>query len=93
MTDLELKEIEKRLAARTQGDWSAEYHDVFATDEGCTAAGKSTSSVATNYDVNAHNDLSFIAHAPADIRALLDEVKSLREQIQRLEDSDNTKWR
>jgi hypothetical protein len=90
MTDQELKEIRERLEAATPGPW-------FVSDNGFTKRGDGPPTVYApddelryiavcndGFNINPTPNLSnaqFIAHAPNDIRRLLDEVERLRKEI------------
>lgn len=80
MTALDLDPIRARLAAATPGPWYSEWvpdddwivvygqpHGAYVCPEVCTLTDDA--------------DAEFIAHAPADIAALLAEVERLREQL------------
>lgn len=69
MTDEELDAIEARLNAATPGPWVADpdrYSTPVTTMENCLICAPGHS-----------RDAEFIAHAPKDIRLLLDEVRRL----------------
>lgn len=75
MTDEQLAEIRLRCEAATEGPWHTDCGDVWAYDE------KSEELVIATIDGafgNDDADLAFIAHARADIPALLAEVERLR---------------
>lgn len=85
-TDIDIEAIEARLAAATPGEWKAgrmdtesydgngygPYKNVYGGPDGETAA--------RGEGPNCRANAAFIAHAPADIAALLAEVKRLREE-------------
>ena len=70
----EIQEIEARLAAATPGPWSRSGHDVGQVVYGPGGQPDLIGPISTNSDIE---DAEFIAHAPVDIRALIDEVKRL----------------
>lgn len=75
-----LQEIRARLDAATPGPWRILHHDLccgesWVRDESGYHVGTSLYSNDEKRDEN----LSLIAHAPADIAWLLDEVERLRE--------------
>lgn len=77
--DERLKAIKARLDARTPGEWHV-VHDAIVSDEG-----ENRRLVAViNVSVKPDNDAAFIAHAPADMRWLLERVKVLEADNERL---------
>ena len=88
MTDDKLAEIEARLAAATSEPWELETlggdvkkygHYVYKGGWGAVAVCPKES---PQFSIH-HRNMSLIAHAPTDMRALLDEVKALRHDIAR----------
>lgn len=83
---MDTTEIEARLAAATPGDWEA-FTDVSEVWKGAEWLISSTMDDGAVYLITDWGsglrgpDAEFIAHAPEDIRALLDEVKRLQAQI------------
>ena len=77
----EIQEIEARLAAATPGPWDVE--TIPETGESRVFVRSNTGDPMLDVSVAPHGvraeDAEFIAHAPEDIRALLDEVKAVRE--------------
>ena len=81
LTDEPLAEIRGRLEAATSGPWKWSPKlpsEVFIPDTPNAARGHALGTT--------HSNAEFIAHAPTDIRALLDEVNRLREFILEFED-------
>ena len=78
---MDLQAIEARLAAATQGPWDVE--TIPETGESRVVVRSNTGDPMLDVSVATHGvraeDAEFIAHAPEDIRALLDEVKAVRE--------------
>jgi hypothetical protein len=76
MTDEELQAIEARLNAATPGEWkNDDPRRIRHAEPNIWAGEKEIADVFDNYG---YNDSDFIAAAPADIRALLAEVRRLR---------------
>ena len=77
----EIQEIEARLEAATQGPWDVE--TIPETGESRVIVRSNTGDPMLDVSVAPHGvraeDAEFIAHAPEDIRALIDEVKAVRE--------------
>ena len=90
LTDEQLAAIETRLEAATPGPWSF----VWAHSAGLVAKGDYPPHDITSRNLGPFewvidgdakdDDLIFIAHAPTDIRALLDEVERLRAYIREI---------
>ena len=76
----EIQEIEARLSAATPGPWSRSGYDVGQVVYGPGGQPDLIGPISTNSDIE---DAEFIAHAPEDIRALLDEVKAVKAAVQR----------
>jgi hypothetical protein len=74
---LDLEPIRARLAAATPGPWEAE-HRGFEVYETHTAHGDLVAEASLQI-----SDAELIAHAPADLAALADEVESLRRELAR----------
>jgi hypothetical protein len=76
LTDQELKEIQERLEAATPGPWHIEekYTDLVNVD------GK-----IIIKEIGRNKSAQFIAHAPTDMRRLLDEVERLRKENEELQ--------
>ena len=76
----EIQEIEARLEAATQGPWDVE--TIPETGESRVIVRSNTGDPMLDVSVAPHGvraeDAEFIAHAPEDIRALLDEVKAVK---------------
>ncbi|WP_162142497.1 ead/Ea22-like family protein [Aneurinibacillus terranovensis] len=76
MTEQELKEIRDRLAAATPGPWripsKCDEYSYYLCDEEWDDFG---------HIIVDRNDAEFIAHAPEDIRRLLDEVERVRSAL------------
>lgn len=79
MTPEALEAIRARLAAATPGPWTLPYHDgALAGPHGASLLGLDVDGMAI---VWARADAELIAHAPADIAALLAEVERLRAEV------------
>jgi hypothetical protein len=76
MTDAELQAIEARLKAITPGVWRFDGSDVVALDGLWPAAVRHLASLRAG--ANGMNNGAFIVFAPADVAALLAEVRFLR---------------
>ena len=78
---MDLQAIEARLEAATQGLWDVE--TIPETGEFRVVVRSNTGDPMLDVSVATHGvraeDAEFIAYAPEDIRALLDEVKAVRE--------------
>lgn len=85
---LDTAAIEARLAAATPGPWTLRYDGWTIRDS------RGNRQIAHTYGRDGSlveqqvNDADLIAHAPTDIRALLDEVERLRAALTRLRDCD-----
>ena len=81
----EIQEIEARLEAATQGPWDVE--TIPETGESRVIVRSNTGDPMLDVSVAPHGvraeDAEFIAYAPEDIRALLDEVKAVRDAVAR----------
>ena len=81
----EIQEIEARLEAATQGTWDVE--TIHETGEYRVVVRSNTGDPMLDVSVAPHGvraeDAEFIAYAPEDIRALLDEVKAVRDAVAR----------
>ncbi len=82
MTQAALDAIRARVEAATPGEWEIAYED--AEDGDLWSSGVSTSdedviAVDGGHLLVTHDDLTLITHAPADIRALLDELQRERD--------------
>jgi hypothetical protein len=82
MTKEELAAIRERLDAATPGNWTASGYDVITDNP--QKENRVTSGFSTD-DYQAARDAQLIAKAPADLRALLDEVEYMQKRI----DSNN----
>ena len=80
----EIQEIEARLEAATQGPWDVE--TIPETGESRVIVRSNTGDPMLDVSVAPHGvraeDAEFIAHAPEDIRALIDEVTDLRMKLE-----------
>lgn len=91
MDDKRIEEIEARLAARTPGDWKG-----IVTDDGevmvVAPDGRCVHYIGDPEVTNALDHINgfFIAHAPQDIRDLLDEVDNLKQDIRHLNEIVST---
>lgn len=86
MTDIDTAAIEARLASATPGPWVRIGQYVAAPTIGCNCAappeyGHEPNCGAEPIAQAGDNDADLIAHAPTDLRALLDEVERLRATI------------
>ena len=92
---MDLQAIEARLAAATPGPWKAQDFVAAPTEDAGSAVVKQGNGGLVAYALRSgaveHEwydkpqcdaDAEFIAHAPADMRALLDEVERLRGQVE-----------
>ena len=81
----EIQEIEARLAAATPGLWDVE--TIPETGESRVVVRSNTGDPMLDVSVAPNGvrveDAEFIAYAPEDIRALLDEVKAVRDAVAR----------
>ena len=81
----EIQEIEARLEAATQGPW--DFETIPETGESRVVVRSNTGDPMLDVSVAPHGvraeDAEFITHAPEDIRALLDEVKAVRDAVAR----------
>ena len=81
----EIQAIEARLEAATPGPWDVE--TIPETGESRVIVRSNTGDPMLDVSVAPHGvraeDAEFIAHAPEDIRALLDEVKAVRDAVAR----------
>ena len=75
MTDEYLKEIEGRVDATTEGKWKAD-----EGDDGVSVIYPANHDEQVIGRINKWPDAKFIAWARDDVRALIDEVRRLREQ-------------
>lgn len=86
MTPEELEAIKQRVNAATPGPWEADYDprtdgaDQIVDPQGFTICFMSVPSVSVDFD----GDTDFIAHARADVPALVAEVERLRAENTRL---------
>ena len=93
---MDLQAIEARLAAATPGPWKAQDFVAAPTEDAGSAVVKQGNGGLVAYALRSgaveHEwydkpqcdaDAEFIAHAPADMRALLDEVKAVRDAVAR----------
>ena len=93
---MDLQAIEARLAAATPGPWKAQDFVAAPTEDAGSAVVKQGNGGLVAYALRSgaveHEwydkpqcdaDAEFLAHAPDDIRALLDEVKAVREAVAR----------
>ena len=82
---MDLQAIEARLETATQGPWDVE--TIPETGESRVVVRSNTGDPMLDVSVATHGvraeDAEFIAHAPEDIRALLDEVKAVRDAVAR----------
>ena len=90
MTDIDTAAIEARLASATPGPWVRIGQYVAAPTIGCNCAappeyGHEPYCGAEPIAQAGDNDADLIAHAPTDLRALLDEVDRLRATIAAVE--------
>ena len=80
----EIQEIEARLEAATQGPW--DFETIPETGESRVFVRSNTGDPMLDVSVAPHGvraeDAEFIAHAPKDIRALIDEVTDLRMKLE-----------
>ena len=80
----EIQEIEARLEAATQGPWDVE--TIPETGESRVIVRSNTGDPMLDVSVAPHGvraeDAEFIAHAPEDIQALIDEVTDLRMKLE-----------
>ena len=87
----EIQEIEARLAAATPGPWSRSGYDVGQVVYGPGGQPDLIGPISTNSDIE---DAEFIAHAPKDVRALIDEVGRLTvEHLEMRIERDNLRER
>ena len=81
---MDLQAIEARLEAATQGPWDVE--TIPETGESRVVVRSNTGDSMLDVSVATHGvraeDAEFIAHAPEDIRALIEEVETLRGQVE-----------
>ena len=93
---MDLQAIEARLAAATPGPWKAQDFVAAPTEDAGSAVVKQGNGGLVAYALRSgaveHEwydkpqcdaDAEFLAHAPEDIRALLDEVKAVRDAVAR----------
>lgn len=79
MTDQQLQEIQERLANITPGEWK---RDTTIGSIPFVRLDDGTPIVSHHFtDVKAWNDCNFIAHAPADVSALLTELSKARKLL------------
>lgn len=78
MTTQEIEAIRRRLEAATPGPWR--YATIVTQDERYATGPQHEGGVGAPSEIKnkAHADALLIAHAPTDLRALLDEVERLR---------------
>lgn len=80
MNEKELQAISERAEAATPGPW-----ENIRTIGGCNALISSRFAIAEmgrKYPGNRHADVEFLAHARADVPALVAEVRKLRAQVE-----------
>ena len=81
---MDLQEIEARLEAATPGPW--DFETIPETGESRVVVFSNTGDPMLDVSVAPHGvraeDAEFIAHAPKDIRALIDEVTDLRMKLE-----------
>jgi phage host-nuclease inhibitor protein Gam len=82
MTEQELKEIQARLEAATPGPWALV--DRLGVIYECQSE---ISVIEVDANVN-EGDAEFIAHAPEDIRRLLDEIDQLRNIVDKYSEAN-----
>lgn len=91
LTHAERDAIRERLEAATPGEWSVDYDD--DADDGTIPVvtrfvvgviAESAPVVDLHGIANADDNAAFIAHAPTDVRRLLDEVERLEAQCDTL---------
>ena len=92
----EIQEIEARLAAATPGQWDVD--TIPETGESCVVVRSNTGDPMLDVSVATHGvraeDAEFIAHAPEDIRALIEEVGRLTvEHLEMRIERDNLRER
>lgn len=88
---MDLQAIEARLAAATPGPWSRSGYDVGQVVYGPGGQPDLIGPISTNSDIE---DAEFIAHAPKDVRALIDEVGRLTvEHLEMRIERDNLRER
>ena len=88
---MDLQAIEARLEAATPGPWSRSGYDVGQVVYGPGGQPDLIGPISTNSDIE---DAEFIAHAPEDIRALIDEVGRLTvEHLEMRIERDNLRER
>ena len=82
---MDLQAIEARLAAATPGQWDVD--TIPETGESRVVVRSNTGDPMLDVSVATHGvraeDAEFIAHAPEDIRALIDVVKAVRDAVAR----------
>jgi hypothetical protein len=82
MPDATLQSIEGRVLGTTAGEWSNMFYEAEIKKVTTDDALGSRHEIASLYaNPNAINDARFIAHAHSDMRALIAEVKRLRNAV------------
>ena len=81
MTDEELAAIEARLKKATPGPWRVVVNGQGDYDAPGIEGEGDAGSVLFDAGLLSHTDRALIAHAPADLRALIAEVERLRAEV------------
>ncbi len=83
----EIQEIEARLAAATPGPWSRSGYDVGQVVYGPGGQPDLIGPISTNSDIE---DAEFIAHAPEDMKLLLDILEDYSDFVAELVEENHT---